>query len=932
MAQPAIQSSFNSGEWAPQLYARVDLEKYKSGAAFLRNFFVDYRGGISTRPGTKYILRGFVDSKPIRLIPFQASFAIGYVLEFGDKYVRFYRNSAPVLETGIAITAVTNADPAVLSVINTYNDGDWVYIDGVAGMTELNGHFYIIANSSGTDFELADLFGNAIDSTTFGAYTSGGTVSRVYTVVSPYAAEDLAKLKFALNIDTMILCHPSYTPYSLQVVTQTNWLLAPIVFGTSVTTPVPVSITTTLGGGTTNYSYIITAVDGNGQESEVSTAFTALNAGNLASTAGTNTLTWGAVDGAVSYNVYKADTTQVNPVPVGSAYGFIGNCTGTQFADSNIAADFSQGPPLVRNPFAGGSIVTGVVITNPGSYTVRPTGTFSAPGGGGTTAIGTTIMTVITAVKNNAGTGYVVNDTLTFSGNLIVKVLSIGGGGAIATTTIINGGTYNSALPGLPLAATSTSGVGINATFDLTWGVATIDITDPGSEYTAAPTYTFSAGAAAGTPTLGPAGAGNPSVPAFFQQRLVLAATLNNPQTLYMSQTASYYNFNTSSPAQDDDAITATLVSGSLANIKAMIPQPSGLIVLSDGGAWLLNGGSFGSAVTPAAIVANAQAFIGANDVPPVVVNYDTLFIQSKGSSVRDASYNFYANVFTGADVSVISSHLFFGFQVNEWAWAEEPYKVMWTIRNDGEMLSFTFIKEQDFMAWAHHDTQGSFKSTATVIEGFANGFVNATYFVIERDVQGLNVKYIERMAERDFTDGVRGAWQVDSAMQYVGTATTSFIGMEHLGGLEVTGLADGLVIPPFTMSDNGSFTLGTAASLVTIGLAFTCQVQTLQIDLGEPTVQSKDKKISSVTVRVAETLGLSIGSTFSNLVAMKDLVRGNVGQMTNEVVTDLVTGDAQTLLDPKWAPQGQYCVEQSQPYPATILGVMPQVVVGDTK
>ena len=68
MAQPTIQNSFNSGEWAPNLWARTDVEKYHSGAALLRNFFVDYRGGASTRSGTKYILRGYKDSTAIRLI------------------------------------------------------------------------------------------------------------------------------------------------------------------------------------------------------------------------------------------------------------------------------------------------------------------------------------------------------------------------------------------------------------------------------------------------------------------------------------------------------------------------------------------------------------------------------------------------------------------------------------------------------------------------------------------------------------------------------------------------------------------------------------------------------------------------------------------------------------------------------------------------
>ena len=250
-------------------------------------------------------------------------------------------------------------------------------------------------------------------------------------------------------------------------------------------------------------------------------------------------------------------------------------------------------------------------------------------------------------------------------------------------------------------------------------------------------------------------------------------------------------------------------------------------------------------------------------------------------------------------------------------------------------MLSFTFIKEQDFMAWAHHDTPGGsglFKSVATIIENVTQGYVNGVYVAVQRTVEGQTVQYIERIAERQFPNGVVDAWTVDSAMQYIGSAQTAFQGMEHLGGLTVTGLADGVIIPPFTMPASGSFTLSPGASKVTIGLAFTCDLQTLRLDLGEPTVQSKEKKINGVNVRVAETLGLTIGSDSSNLVPMKDLVRGNVGRQSNTVVTDLVTDDTFTYIDPRWTVAGQYFIRQANPYPATVLGVMPQVAVGDTK
>ena len=191
MSTPVIQTSFNSGEWAPALNARVDLTKYHSGAALLRNFFVDYAGGgASTRQGTKFINQ--CKSPGARLIPFQPSSTLSYVLEFGQNYIRFYSNGAPVLEAATTISGATNANPGVVTdTAHGYANGDWVYINQVGGMTQLNGNYYIVAGKTTNTYELTDLNGNLIDTTTFGAYTSGGQAQRVYTITTPYNASDL---------------------------------------------------------------------------------------------------------------------------------------------------------------------------------------------------------------------------------------------------------------------------------------------------------------------------------------------------------------------------------------------------------------------------------------------------------------------------------------------------------------------------------------------------------------------------------------------------------------------------------------------------------------------------------------------------------------------------------------------------------------------
>ncbi len=877
MAQPVMQHSFNSGEWAPALNARVDLQKYHSGAALLRNFFVDYRGGATGRPGTRYIYTS-QSTGAVRLIPFQASFTVSYVLEFGvvgtAGYIGFINNGAQVLSGGVP-----------------------------------------------------------------------------YTIPSPYSSSELSQIKFIQDVNILILTHPNHPPQVLTLITATNWTLAPITFGATIAAPTGQSVATTLGGGTVNYAYVITAVDSNGQESAPSAFATLTNILDIRSTAGSNTISWSAVLGAASYNVYKAEPSYAGAIPAGSAFGFIGNVTGVHLVDSNIGQDFSQGPPVALNPFSGSGVQT-ITITAPGVYGTgtggpNPVPVVSFSGGGGSGVAGYAVMGCVNSAVSSAGTGYVVGDSIVIlaGGGCILRVSATGVFGSITGIVIVTPGALTAATPGNPATQASTSGIGHGATFSLTWGVVAIPITSPGTGYATPPAVAFSFGAAAATAVLGAGSSGNPSVPALHQQRLVLAGPVLNPQQFNMSSTGQIYNFNVHSPIEDDDAIQGSLVSGQLNTIQSMISQPQGLIVLSDKQAWLLNGGSAGSAISPSALVANSQAYNGASYPPPIVANNDILYVQSKTSIVRNLVFNFYTQVYTGADISVLSSHLFYGFQVLEWAWAEEPFKLVWAVRNDGTMLTLTFLKEQELIAWAHSDTQGLFKSVATITEQVSVGSIDAIYTVVQRTVNGQTVQYIERVAELYYPNGVSGAWCVDAGLQYNGVAALIFTGGQHLNGLSVTGLATDdqnrtTVIPAFAMPASGIFTLAAPASpatgytRVTVGLPYTPQLTTLQLDTGEPTIQGKEKKISSVTLRVAQTLGLQIGTgaTFgTNMVDIQDLVPGNVGTATNELVTDLVTGDAWSTVDPAWTVPGQYSIQQVLPYPVSILGVIPQVTVGDT-
>lgn len=946
MSQAVIQPSFNSGEWSPTLYARVDMQKYRSGAALLRNWFVDYRGGASTRPGTRYILQAYISDKPVRLIAFQGAFTVAYILELGDFYMRFFNQGRAILENGLAISGASQTNPCVIEVVgNTYNVGDWIYVSDIVGMTELNGKYFEITNVAGDFLTLANILDESpVDASGYGAYVSGGTSGRVYTIATPWAAEDLHLLKFSEDVNVMRFVHPNYQPYILTLISANNWTLQPIVFGTTVNAPTGIAVSTSLSAGTVNYSYTVTAIDANGQESVAGTPGVLTSVQDIRMVQGTNSIIWNPVSGATSYNIYKSELRYGSAVPAGAQHGYIGNASGTTFIDSNIGPDFSITPPVVQNPFQGAGVQS-ITVTSPGTYTTVPSATLSdAPSGGVTGIVQPAIgVTAITNILGGDG-GWSVGDLLRVNnidnddtyGGLLLQVTAAPGGVPTAMIVINPGAILSGNAPANPVRMGYVGGGGRNRSVSFDWGVVSVNVVSAGAGYVTVPTVTFSSGTATATATLLPAAAGNPATIGVYQQRQVYGGASQAPLQFNMSQPGAPNNFNVSNPSKPSDAIEGQLVSQVLNTIKAFMPMPSGLVTLTDRSAWLINAGTNNEPVTQVNIIANPHSYNGISDVPPILANYDILYVQSKGSSVRNLSYNFYANVFTGTDITIQSSHLFFNYTIDEWAWAEEPFKVCWCVRSDGAMLPLTFLKEQEFIAWTQCHTDGKFKSVAVVTEqSIDSGIIDSIYTAVEREIAGNTVKYVEQLAERSFPDGVIDAWCVDAGLGYEGPPLSSFSGGEHLSGKLVTGLADGEEITPFVMPADGNFTLPSPASKVTIGLPFVCDLKTLAIDLGEPTVQGKVKSIPYVDIKVADTLGLKIGADFDFMVPMKDLIRGQVSStligQRNQIVTDLVTGDARTILNTTYTVPGQYCIRQDKPYPASVLGVIPQISVGDT-
>jgi len=102
-----IQTSFNVGEISDRLAARLDFKKYPSALETCENLIPLVEGGISRRPGTRYV--GATKSSAVkgRLKPFQYSVTQAYILEMGANVIRAYRYQGAI-SVATTTAAVTN--------------------------------------------------------------------------------------------------------------------------------------------------------------------------------------------------------------------------------------------------------------------------------------------------------------------------------------------------------------------------------------------------------------------------------------------------------------------------------------------------------------------------------------------------------------------------------------------------------------------------------------------------------------------------------------------------------------------------------------------------------------------------------------------------------------------------------------------------------
>lgn len=889
MAAKTLQRSLAAGELSPDCYGRLDLRAHSTGLAIARNFFTTPHGSALNRAGFKYVLETKDSTKRSVLLPFSFNTEQTYVLEFGDEYIRVHLNGGTLLEASQNITAVSQADPGVLTYTGADPaNGDWVYVAGVGGMTELNGRYFKVANvdTGANTFELTSIHGGAnIDTSAYGAYTAGGTMSPVLEVTSPYDEADLYELHIAQSADVLTITHPSYAPRELSRVSATSWTLTEVEFLDGPTLEINEDFSNAM-----YFSSPTEVLPGGYTFRLKSTAdiFRAEDVGRLV-------------------RVDKADHEKfARPWEPGKAVAL----SDYRFYNNNYYFAFSAGtsgtvPPThtsgVQNDGDAGILWkyqdSGQVVVKVVEYVsaqeVKVFFSFDPRKAG------------VPVSTSDGPTGPIGGPT-TASGDGVTLTFAIAATSDFVWDYVV----YVDGVLQIPYTQYNVDNAANTITFTTPPPVGVNNITVQQYTYVFW-SYNWYLGAWGDEP-------GFPAAVSYFGGRLAYAGSEEEPQNIWLSRAGVYKNFGTTQILADDEAIDIALADRQVNRVRDLVALKH-LVALTSSRAWHLVGDA-DNVLTPTATAEPGDA-VGISTVQAEVVGGHALYVDAVGNAIHKLYYGALPTGESGylsEDLSVLAEHLTRNKTIIDIAFQRKPYPILWCVRSDGYLLGLTYNPRHEVVAWHQHLTDGEFESVAVVTEGTED----VLYAVIKRTINGRTVRYVERQASRRFVT-LADCFFVDAGLSYEGAAQDTITGLWHLEGETVVGLMDGAV---FTKTvEDGQITLDVEASKVHVGLAYTADLQTLPLVVEmQAAGQGTTKNVGTVSVRLADSSTVKAGPSFDQLDEMVQREDEAYGSAPN-----VVTGLRRVPIQGTWTEDGQVCVRQENPLPTHITQLVLEVAVG---
>lgn len=733
-ASPAI-AAFDAGEFSPQMEGRIDIEKYPRAAHISQNYIALKQGPATFRQGTVYVQPVKTSTNRTWLRRFEFSQTQAFILEFGDKYVRFFTNHGPLLSTG---------NPAYNGA-TAYVLGNQVVVGGVT--------YYCIAPTTG----------NAPPNVAFwypmAPYQGSATVA-IYEIPSPYAVADLTDSlgEFTLQInqsgDVLYIAGgqaglgPAGVGYPAYTLTRfanapPNWQFSqfaptdgPFAAFTPLTPGAEIALTVSAVMGT---AITINAFGG--------PLFAATDVGRLVRIGSQyfNNTPWATA------TAVAVGATFVNN---GNNYLALNSATTGGSPPVHTAGAALDGPAGVRWLYtdSGYGVAQITAFTNAQSVTAKVLSRFPV------NCVGTQAAITNITQANPA----VVTAANAFTAGEAVFITGVNG------MTQINGNPYtNQTASGVSvtLAGIDATGYAAYASGGTIIGNASVE---------------WQLGAWSNTTEW-------PRALAFFKDRLFWGGKLNvwgSVPGLYNSHTPDFFG------QQTTDSAVNILVSGSDASNIVWLMAANILLVGTQGGEYGIDAANYSSSpLGPANIECLRQSQWRCRPIAPELVGVSVLYAQRAGRKIFAMDYNFYLNRYDSTDQSKFAYQATIG-GLSGIAFQQEPWSILWAWRADGTFLSYTFNREDNVTAWCRHNMGNGGNVESMAVIPSPDGNRDEFWAIVNRTINGTVIRTVEYQPKH--YEGPQGgnpgdpqssAWYVDCGVQAILPATFPITNVISAGG-----------------------------------------------------------------------------------------------------------------------------------------------------
>lgn len=394
------------------------------------------------------------------------------------------------------------------------------------------------------------------------------------------------------------------------------------------------------------------------------------------------------------------------------------------------------------------------------------------------------------------------------------------------------------------------------------------------------------------------------------EQRAIYGGSASFPQTIWSSITAADdTDYDDLSIGTDDDDAWIYVLPG----MNPLQWMRSGDFLMIGTTAAIGRLGTPDKALTPTFVEYRKQAQNGSAYIQAVNAVDAILFVERGGQKIREVTYTFNTDRYIAPDLTVLAEHVT-GDGIVQIDFQNRPDPVLWCVREDGELLSFTYKRRHDVLAWSRSDTgaSGLFKSVATI----PGPNETEVWTVAARTIDSNSVQYIEAFQSVDWTKTSSPTDAND--MWFVDSGHTDGNDLSHLEGETVAVLADARPIGTFIVS-GGAITASGYTNYV-IGLPYTSVYESMPVVAQAQGLSSALMKtaVLNVVMDFQDTLACNLGVDSTNKSAI---------QFSKDSFATTI--DAFTGVKPSTFPRGlsrdmTIYVDTSDPVPLTLRSVNP--------